>query len=305
MGRGIDSLSEGDRPATIMSSQSVSRVPMVVTKRISLALIIALLPGIANACDQASSLEGVLSIPQCDTEEAVGGCVSGRQAAFDALEALEIPGVFTIGVQTSPWRMYDGEGRIMTVEEVANAIRERRRESDTRVHLVGSWTAARPDGNSATLAHRLSAALDGFPVDGSDGFLWLTPAGGMRTTHQAFSVWKTGPYSVGRGEDVLMALVPGALAQFEDQFAQDGLAEGVLQAGIGHDVFMLCQERALAAFERAAEMGNAIGAYNAGLMHVDSGDHGAAMTWLEMAEALGDAKATVLLKVLRKPSSTQ
>jgi hypothetical protein len=96
---------------------------MFVSKRLSLALFIALQPGIANACDQASLLEGVLSIPQCDTEEAVDGCVSGRQAAFDALEALEIPGVFTIGVQTSPWRMYDGEGRIMTVEEVANAIR--------------------------------------------------------------------------------------------------------------------------------------------------------------------------------------
>lgn len=277
---------------------------MIATKRLSFALFVALLPGIANACDQASLLEGVLSIPQCDPKTAVDGCVTGRQAAYDALQALEIPGAFTIGVQTSPWRMYDAEGRIMTVEEVASTIRERRKDSHQRVHLAGSWTAARPDGNNATLAHRLSAALDGFPVDGSDGFLWLTPTGGMRTTHQAFSVWKTGPYSVGRSGDVLMALIPGALAQFEDQFAKDGIADGVLQAGIGHDVFMLCQDRALAAFERAAEMGNAIGAYNAGLMHVDNGDPTTAIKWLEKAKTLGDTKATAVLATLQKPSAS-
>jgi len=137
-------------------------------------------------------------------------------------------------------------------------------------------------------------------VDGSDGFLWLSPTGGTRTTRQAFSVWKTGPYSVRRGEDVLIALVPGALAQFEDQFARDGSAVGVLQAGIGHDVFMLCQEQALAAFERAAQMGNAIGAYNAGLMHAEDGDRNAAILWLEKAKTLGEAKATAALATLRE-----
>lgn len=275
---------------------------MIAIKLHSLVLVIALMPGIAKACNEASTLEGVLSIPQCDPTSAVGGCIPGTRAAFDALEALEVPAVFTIGLQTSPWRMYDAEGRILTVKEVATAIREKRPDSDRRVYLAGSWTAARPDGSNATLARRLSAELDGFPVDGSDGFLWLSPTGAMRTTHQAFSVWKTGSYTVGRNEDVLIALVPGALAQFEDQFARDGLAAGVLQAGIGHDVFMLCQERALAAFERAAEMGNAIGAYNAGLMHAENGDRTAAITWLEKANMLGEAKATAALATLREVS---
>lgn len=275
---------------------------MVATKPLSLILALALLPGISRACDDASALEGVLSIPQCDPASVVGGCVPGGRAAYEALEALEIPNVFTIGLQTSPWRMYDAEGRILTVEEVATVIRARRPDSDKRVHLVGSWTAARPDGNKATLAHRLSTALNGFPVDGSDGFLWLSPKGEMRTTKQAFSVWKTGPYSVGRGEDVLTALVPGAMAQFEDQFARDGSAEGVLQAGIGYDVFMLCQERALAAFERAAGMGNAIGAYNAGLMYVESGDRSTATPWLQKAETLGETKAKAALATLRGAS---
>lgn len=273
---------------------------MIATRQFALVLALAVLPGHGQACDQAPTLEGVLSIAQCDPATTPEGCVPGSRAAYEALEALEIPNAFTIGVQASPWRMYDGEGRILTIEEVAVAVRAQRSDEDRRVYLAGSWTAARPDGSDATLAQRLSEALDGFPVEGSDGFLWLGPDGAMRTTRQAFSVWKTGPYSVAPGEDVLMALVPGAMAQFEDRFVQEGIAEGVVEAGIGHDVFMLCQERALAAFERAAGMGSAIGAYNAGLMHAGNGDHDAATAWLEKARALGEAKATTALATLRE-----
>lgn len=117
----------------------------------------------------------------------------------------------------------------------------------------------------------------------------------MRTTRQALSVWKAGPYSVARGGDVLMALVPGGMAQFEDQFAGDNNAAGVVQADIGFDVFMLCQERALAAFERAAGMGSAIGAYNAGLMHAEKGDSASAKPWLQLALRLGEVRAAKAL----------
>lgn len=271
---------------------------MIAVHRLAVCLAIALLPAVGHACEQAPGLEGVLSIPQC--RPASEQCIPGARAAHAALEALEIPDVFTIGVQSSPWRMYDAEGRSLTIEEVAAAIRAGMPASDRRVHLAGSWTAARPDGGGDTLAHRLSVALDGFPVDGSDGFLWLGPTGAMRTTRQAFSVWKTGPYSVARGEDVLMALVPGAMAQFEDHFAANGNAAGVVQAGIGLDVFMLCQERALAAFERAAGMGSAIGAYNAGLMHAEQGDSAAAEHWLQLASRLGDLKAADALQGLQQ-----
>ncbi len=273
---------------------------MIATCRLSLLLAIALLPAIGHACDQAFALEGALSIPQCDPAAAGADCVPATQAVYEALEALEITDVFTIGVQASPWRMYDAQGRILTVEEVAAAVRAGRPDSDRRVHLAGSWTSVRPDGRSETLAHRLSAALDGFPVDGSDGFLWLSPSGAMRTTTQAYSMWKAGPYNVERGEDVLMPLVPGAMAQFEDQFARNGLAAGVVEAGIGFDVFMLCQDRALAAFERAAGMGSAIGAYNAGLMRAEQGDRVSATNWLELAERLGESKATSALMELKR-----
>src|SRR5690606_24731254 len=142
-------------------------VPMIAVRRLAVLLAIVFLPALGHACDQASALEGVLSIPQCNpaSEE----CVTGTRAAHEALQALEIPDVFTFGVQTSPWRMYDAEGRILTIAEVAAAIRAGKSASDRRVHLAGSWTAARPDGGGDTLAHQLSVALDGIPVDGSDG----------------------------------------------------------------------------------------------------------------------------------------
>ncbi|HEY4529839.1 MAG TPA: hypothetical protein VIG97_05865 [Luteimonas sp.] len=267
-------------------------------------LAIVLLPGISVACEPAGALEGVMTIPHCDPTIAGDGCVPSAQAVHEAMEALEIPGAFTIGVQTSPWRMYDGEGRILTVQQVADAVRKQRDESDTRVYLIGSWTDQRPDGGGDTLAKRLSDALDGFTVDGTDGFLWLTPDGGMRTTRQAFSVWKTGPYSVGKGDDVLAPLVPGAMAQFEDRFAELGRMEGVVQAGVGYDVFLLCPERALAAFERAAGMGSAIGTYNAGLIHVQEGELSAAMAWLERASSLGEEKAVAALEALRLHEET-
>ena len=77
------------------------------------------------------------------------------------------------------------------------------------------------------------------------------------------------------------------------------MVEGLVQAGISHDVLLLCPQEALRWFERAAAMGSATGAYNAGLMHVDNGDHAAAIPWLEMAAGLGESKATQALERLR------
>ncbi|MGY1410747.1 MULTISPECIES: hypothetical protein [unclassified Luteimonas] len=128
----------------------------------ALALALALLPGLGHACGDAPTLTGTLSVPQCDPANEDDACVPGAQAVFEALEALDIPDVFTVGLQTSPWRMYDAEGRILTVEELAAAIRAARPDSDRRVHLVGSWTAARRRWRAGCLrrwmAFRLTAA---------------------------------------------------------------------------------------------------------------------------------------------------
>ena len=254
------------------------------------ALLVATLAGPpASACGDASALSGTLSIPSCD-KTTDSSCVPAPGLVYAYLEVLDIPGVYTIGLQTSPWRMYDAQDRIIPVAELA-ALVEEQRTDHTRVHLIGSWTARQPGGEGETLARQLSAALGGFPVDGTDGFLWLTAEGGMRTTHQAYSVWKTGPYHLREGDDVMVAFVPGSLAQFENDFAADGLAEGVVRAGVGHDAFRLCPEAALAAFERAAAMGSAIGAWNAALMHEQDGDLQATRAWLDKAVQLGDEKA--------------
>lgn len=268
----------------------------LTTQRLTAILAIALLPGLASACAPTQGLDGALTIPQCDAASPAEDCTAGSQALFLALNAFEIPQVFTIGVQSSPWRMYDGEGRILTVDDVAAAVRAGRPESDRRVRLVGSWTSARPDGSTDTLARRLSAALDGLPVDGSDGFLWLSQDGSaIRSTRQSASIRTSGQYLVPAGEDVMMALVHGVLIDDEDQLAKQGNADGVLHAGIGHDVFLLCPERAMAAFKQAAELGSAIGAYNAGLMHADAGEQGDAEVWLKRAVALGEPKAAAAL----------
>jgi hypothetical protein len=263
---------------------------------ILLALCAASVP--AFACGDSQALDGALAIPSCDSEEG-GRCRLAAEVAYDYLETLKISGVFTIGAQSSPWRIYDGNDRIVTIDEVAAMVRAQRAEQ-TGVYLVGSWTARLPGGGDDTLAQRLSAALDGFPVDGTDGFLWLTADGGMRTTRQAFSVWASGPYYVGEREDVMAAMIPGAMAQFEDRFADDGLANGVLRAGVGHDVLGLCPERALAAFERAGAMGSSIGAYNAGMMHDRNGDREKAIAALELAVMLGDEKAGARLAMLQE-----
>lgn len=247
----------------------------------------------AHACLKSHELEGTLAIPACDQRNDVG-CVEAAQAVYKYTELLRLPEVVTVSLQTSPWRMYDAEDRILTIEELAALIRAKR-TTETGVYLVGSWTAKLPGGDGETLAQKLSSELDALPVDGSDGFLWLTAKGGMRTTQQAISTWTTGPYSVRTGEDVMVSMVAGAMIQFEDRFAADGLAAGVVRAGIGHDAFVLCPDRALAAFERAAEMGSAIGAYNAALIHEHNGHRAKAIAALERAVMLGDEKAKARL----------
>lgn len=258
---------------------------------LAVGVIIAVLPDVARACLSSPTLHGALTIPQCDPRARAADCTPAAEVLHQRLEAFDIPDVFTIGLQSSPWRMYDADARILTVEDVANGVRASRPESDRRVHLIGSWTAARPDGSTDTLAHRLSSALDGLPVDGSDGFLWLDQNGNMRTTRQAASLRITGPYAVHETDDVMMALIPGALIDYEAGLDEQGNAEGLVHVGMGYDAFLLCPERALAAFERAAELGSAIGAYNAGLIHAEAGRRADATAWLRRAVALGDQRA--------------
>src|SRR5688500_15148798 len=76
------------------------------------------------ACDTSHlSLTGSATVQTCSPQSS-SNCVYAGKAVYEYLEAVPDPdSVFTIGLQSSPWRMYDGEMRILTVEDVADVIR--------------------------------------------------------------------------------------------------------------------------------------------------------------------------------------
>lgn len=211
--------------------------------------------------------------------------------------------LLTIAMQTSPWRIYDAEMRIVTVEEMAETARSYGKGIE-RVQLIGSWTAVAPEQDGRALAGKLSDALDGLPVEGMDGFLWVSKDGGLRTTHQAFTIREGGgPYVIRKGDEVMASLVAGWPSYLENHFVNTRDALGVRRAGAGWDTFFLCPDRALQAFEVAAGMSDPIAAYNAALMRLERGDEGdtqAAMTLLSQAAELGDSKSRAKLVDLQQ-----
>lgn len=258
-------------------------------------LALCLLSPAAIACDTSHlSLSGAVTVKTCSPKEGSADCVYSAQAVYEYLEAVpDNDSLFTIGLQTSPWRMYDGEMRILTVEDVANVIRPELGKLE-RVELIGSWTGVSPQPGMPSLADRVSKALGGFPVKGEDGFLWLSKDGSRRTTRQAFTMREgAGSYFLSKGSEVFVPLVAGWPTYVEDQIPEDD-AELLMRAAAGWDVFFLCPDKALASFERAAMKGSAIAAYNAALMRLDrngDGDRSAALALLERGVALGDAKS--------------
>jgi len=261
-------------------------------------VLLAATQGVA-ACETSLPLSGTVAVPVCDREGP--GCRSATPVLYEYTQAQpDDPAIFSIALQGSPLRMYDADMRILRVEDVADLIRPGLEPKHKRVELFGSWTGTAPAG-TPSLASRLSTQLDGFPVTGKDGFLWMDSKGGMRTTRQAYTIRRgAGRYFVPTGEEVMVSLVNGWAAGLEDRFGpQDG--EMMLMAGVGNDVFLLCPDGALADFEAAAEMGNAIAAYNAAQVRLErnhAGDREAALKLLERAKALGDAKAAAELHVL-------
>lgn len=265
-------------------------------------VLLSLITQVAIACDSLLPLYGTVSVPACLTGDQ--NCIPASRALYEYIQAQPDDSTsFSIALHTSPWRFYDPKMRIITVEEMAERVRAKLEPKNNRVELLGSWTSVAPSQKTPSLATRLSKALDGFPVTGMDGFLWMDHHGTMRTTRQAFTVRHGGgQYSVKSGEEVLVPLTIGWAAGLEDKFGpKDG--EMMLQAGVGNDVFLLCPDGALADFEAAAKMGSAIAAYNAALMRLErsrKGDLGVALKLLEQAVSLGDGPATAKLKSLRQ-----
>lgn len=266
-------------------------------------LTLCLLSPAALACDTSHlSLSGTATVETCSAQSSAD-CIYAGKAVYEYMEAVPDPdSVFTIGLQSNPWRMYDGEMRILTVEDVAGAVRPKLDGKVERVELIGSWTGVSPEPGVPSLADRVSKALGGFPVKGEDGFLWLAQDGTRRTTRQAFTMREgAGSYFLPKGSEVLVPLVAGWPAFVQDQIPEDD-AELLMRAAAGWDIFFLCPDKALAGFEHAATKGSAVAAYNAAVMRLergDGGDRAAALALLERGVSLGDAKSRARLDVER------
>lgn len=266
-------------------------------------LALCMISPAALACDTTHlSLSGTAEVQTCSPQDD-SDCIFAGNTVYEYMEkVLDSDSVFTIGLQSSPWRMYDGDMRILAVDEMADAIRPRIGGKLERVEIIGSWTGVSPAPGAPSLADRISKALGGFPVKGEDGFLWLAQDGTRRTTRQAFTLREgAGSYFLPKGSEVFVPLVAGWPAFVQDRIPEDD-AEMLMRAAAGWDVFFLCPDKALVVFELAAEKGSAIAAYNAALMRLERGaedDRAAALALLERGAALGDAKSRARLGVER------
>ncbi|MCC4590710.1 hypothetical protein LL974_06095 [Xanthomonas campestris pv. cannae] len=264
-------------------------------------LVLCLLSPNVWACDTHLPLSGMVSVATCPPDKGTRTCVASWEALSQYLEAMpDHDDDFTIALQSSPWRMYDGNWRILTPEDLAGTVRATREKKHKRVELVGSWTGVSPAPGIPSLAERLSKALGGFPVQGENGFLWISKDGARRTTRQAFTGRQgSGPYFIPAGAELFVPLVTGWQALGPKQ-AEDADAEQLLQSGAAWDVMYLCPEKAQQSFELAASKGNVVAAYNAALMRLERGGNGnrsAAIALLKRAAAQGDAKSQARLKI--------
>ncbi|HEY5849590.1 MAG TPA: hypothetical protein VIT62_02310 [Lysobacter sp.] len=265
-------------------------------------LALCLLSPATFACETSHlPLSGAVSVTTCSPKQGSADCVYSGKALQKYMEAVpDSDSLFTIGLQASPWRMYDGAMRILTADDLADVVRPQLDGKLERVELIGSWTGVSPGPGVPSLADQVSKALGGFPVTGEDGFLWLAKDGTRRTTRQAFTMREgAGSYYLPEGSEVLAPLVAGWPAFVQDQIPEDD-ANMLTLAAAGWDVFFLCPDKALAGFEYAATKGSAIAAYNAALMRLERGtdaDRAAALALLQRGAALGDDKSRMRLSV--------
>ncbi|WP_374583209.1 hypothetical protein [Pseudoduganella sp.] len=266
-------------------------------------LLLAALAGSASAsCPSSLPLQGALTIATCPPMKE--GCVPAEQALHSYMQALPDAGdeVLRIGAHGSPWHLYGADYRILGIGQLAGMVRAQGGKI-RRVLLLSSWSAVAPDRQRKALAQQLAQALGGMPVEGQDGFVWLDGKGGSYTTRQAASLFAAGPYAVEQGSPVMAALAAGWPAMLEAQFMQQKEAGALLRAGVGHEMFSLCPERALAAFEAAAALAEPVAAYNAAILRLERnarGDAQAARALLQKAAAQGDQPSAALLASLAR-----
>lgn len=251
-------------------------------------------------CPSTLPLKGFLGVDNC--YPSTKNCNPADKVLYQYMDVRkdDDPEVLFIGLHGSPWHLYHGDYHILEIEELAQMVRQQGTQIK-RVVLLASWSGVAPDRHSMSLAQKLSVALKGMPVTGQNGFLWFSRNGAVHTTQQAFTGVTSGPYSVKTGEKVMASLVAGWPAGNEAAFAKNREGALMMRAGVGADIFTLCPERALKAFEASAALSDPIAAFNAAVMLLErgaNGDASAAMALLKQAAALGDKKAQAKLNSL-------
>ncbi len=254
-------------------------------------------------CESSIKLDGTLRVDSCRSLDE--GCISASKAIYDySLSAKHEPGVFGVYMQASPWHLYGGDMRIVTVEELAEALKSKLKDDVKRIDLIASWSGVAPSPTGKSLAQKLSDSMGGFQVRGMEGFVWLTKDGVSRVTTQAFTEKRVRrPYWIHPGAELMVSVVPGTWIDFEEDYVKKKDADGIMRAGAGWEIFMLCLDKALDRFEAAAKLSNPIGAYNAALIRLERGKGGdieAATALLSQAAALGDKPAQERLKKLKQ-----
>jgi hypothetical protein len=256
----------------------------------------------AFACEIAVPLEQTMTtLESCDPK--VKGCRQAAELLYAYAEYKDEDATrFSVAIAGNPWRLYDGDYRILTVEELAGMIRSHPEFGAAKtVELRASWSGVRPKGSTSTLSERLSQALGGFPVEGSDGFLWAGPKDHSRSSRQAFTAYPN-VYYVREGDEVMVSAAAAIAPAFGEYLIKKDPALGYRRVGASTDIFLLCPDKALEAYESAAAHGDAIGAYNAALMRLELnglGDREAAIALLKKAAARGDAKSADQLRKVK------
>jgi len=268
------------------------------TKSVSPTWLLFLALGrVASSCPSTLPVSGSISVTACDAK--TDTCVSSARAVYEYAEKEDDSLTFSLATQSSPWRLYDPNGRIVRLEDLAAMIKPLLKPYHKHVLLVASWSGVAPSGRDSSIAARLSARLGGFPVVGQDGFLWLTKDGKTRTTRQAFTMY-TGTYAtIRKGDDVFVSMTTSWATSMEGEFIKKADHGGLLKAGLAWDVFGLCPEYALQRFEAAST--NPVARWNAAAMRLEmrtAKDSAKAIEHLGKASQLGDAKSKEWLKSL-------
>jgi hypothetical protein len=249
-------------------------------------------------CASSLPLKGAATIEKCDRPSA--NCVPAQEAlyAYMAARKDDDPALLVIGLHGSPWHLYGPDFHILDIDELAAMVRQQG-SGIKHVVLLASWSGVGPDPRTPSLAQKLSTELKGMRVTGQDGFVWYAKDGAVQTTQQAFSMVTSGPYSVVKGDKVMASLAAGWPVSLEAEFLKRRDGAGLMRAGVGADIFMLCPEGALRAFDAGAALANPVAAYNAALIRLERdapGDTRAAIALLKQSAKAGDKRAQAKLQ---------